>query len=376
VGTALMFQLMQSPLPLTDILVGIFVSLLLMIIFIVLVKQAGTRKNRTRKATMRSTTSAKPVQLNDELPKRKRTAQPFFQTAQDQSSIAQQPISGVASSLSAVSSQSRIQVAGVKITRGGEFIGNRMRFKAKVTNESAYTITDVKIYLLSYPHEALKIIGEDDKFFSKIEPGGFRSPTFDFLPTQDCVRGNMDAAASFMDMRGQPHTLTAKPFVISSVCDLLIPEQISPQDFALKLKQLEHGEITIKVNEWTPEEMYEKVLKIIDDSNFYEVSSKIDNSDGIIFGRVTGSAKGKYTGKTVTVEIDVNGPSGERGASCTIKVSGEDQAMIVPTIDDLRERLNAWLCPMCESPLTLANVEDLKNGKTICCPFCGVPISR
>jgi hypothetical protein len=371
-----MFQLMQSPLPLTDILVGIFVSLLLMIIFIVLVKQAGTRKNRTRKATMRSTTSAKPVQLNDELPKRKRTAQPFFQTAQDQSSIAQQPISGVASSLSAVSSQSRIQVAGVKITRGGEFIGNRMRFKAKVTNESAYTITDVKIYLLSYPHEALKIIGEDDKFFSKIEPGGFRSPTFDFLPTQDCVRGNMDAAASFMDMRGQPHTLTAKPFVISSVCDLLIPEQISPQDFALKLKQLEHGEITIKVNEWTPEEMYEKVLKIIDDSNFYEVSSKIDNSDGIIFGRVTGSAKGKYTGKTVTVEIDVNGPSGERGASCTIKVSGEDQAMIVPTIDDLRERLNAWLCPMCESPLTLANVEDLKNGKTICCPFCGVPISR
>jgi len=57
-------------------------------------------------------------------------------------------------------------------------------------------------------------------------------------------------------------------------------------------------------------------------------------------------------------------------------VSGEDQAMILPAIDDLRERLNAWLCPMCSSPLTLENVEDLKAGKAVVCPFCSVSIGR
>jgi hypothetical protein len=31
---------------------------------------------------------------------------------------------------------------------------------------------------------------------------------------------------------------------------------------------------------------------------------------------------------------------------------------------------------MCSSPLTLVNVEDLKAGKVIICPFCGVSIGR
>ena len=65
-----------------------------------------------------------------------------------------------------------------------------------------------------------------------------------------------------------------------------------------------------------------------------------------------------------------------KGASCTVRVSGEDQAMILPAIDDLRERLSVWLCPMCGSPLTLENVEDLKEGNVVVCPFCAVSIGR
>jgi hypothetical protein len=367
---------MQSPLPITDFLVSIFVGFFVIIMLLLTTKQARDKSMTPRKPTVGSTTPVKAVKHIDELRPLTRVTQTPHSALQKWPTVTERPISGVASSLSAITAQSQNQSAGVKVTRGGEFIGNRMRFKAKVTNESVYTITDVKIYLLSYPHEALKLMGEDDKFFSKIEPGGFRSPTFDFLPTQDCVRGNIIAGVSYMDMRGEPHTLTAKSFVIRSVCDLLIPEQMSPQDFALQLEQLEHGEITIKVNEWTPEETFEKVLKILDDSNFFEVSSKLDTSECITFGHITGSARGKYTGKSVGVEIEVSGPAGRRGASCRIRVSGEDQAIIIPAIDDLRERLSAWVCPMCGSPLTLSNVEDLKSGKAICCPFCQVSISR
>jgi hypothetical protein len=170
--------------------------------------------------------------------------------------------------------------------------------------------------------------------------------------------------------------LSTKPFVIRAVCDLLIPDQVSPEDFAMKLKSHEHGEIIVKVDEWTPEEMFEKALRIVDESNFFEIDSELNVKEGVAFGTITGLAKGKYTGKSVGVQISVTGPSGTKGASCTIRVTGEDQAMILPAIDDLKERLSAWLCPMCGSPLTLANVEALKDGKVIECPFCAVSIGR
>lgn len=287
------------------------------------------------------------------------------------------PIPGVSHAVRRIQRPPGITEKKVKALRGGEFVGNRMRFKVKVLNETEYMITDVTVYLLSYPKDALRLGGkEDDCKFSKIEPGGFRSPTFDFLPTQDCVRGEIVAGVSYVDMTGKAHTLSTEPFVIRAVCDLLIPDQVSPEDFAVKLKSHEHGEIVIQVKEWTPEEMFDKALRIVDESNFFEVSSNMEVNEGVVFGKITGMAKGKYTGKEIGVQITVTGPTRVEGASCTIRVSGEDQAMILPAIDDLKERLSAWLCPMCGSPLTLENVQDLRDGKVVCCPFCNVSIGR
>jgi hypothetical protein len=287
------------------------------------------------------------------------------------------PIPGVAHAIRKVQKPPSVSEKKVKALRGGEFVGNRMRFKVKVVNESLYMITDVTVYLISFPRDALRFAGdEDDCKYSKIEPGGFRSPTFDFLPTQDCVRGEIVAGVSYVDMTGKAHTLSTEPFIIRSVCDLLIPDQVTPEDFALKLKEHEHGEIVIKVNEWSPEEMFEKALRITDESNFFEVSSEFDVKEGVAYGKISGLAKGKYTGKEVAVQLSVTGPSGKKGASCTIRVSGEDHAMILPAIDDLKERLSAWLCPMCGSPLTIDNVANLRDGKVVECPFCSVTIGR
>ncbi|MBN2228448.1 MAG: hypothetical protein JW779_02570 [Candidatus Thorarchaeota archaeon] len=380
--------LLQATFSIFGILGALFVFLLLIIIILAAyaireqipdpiakppVQQASTKKSIHDVLEDRSVERVKPIDI---VARKPRPSDVPFASMARSTSTAQHPIPGVSSALSSVKESDSSHEGQVKALRGGEFIGSRMRYKVKVLNDSPFTITDVTIYLLSYPHQALKLVGDDDEFFAKIEPGGFRSPCFDFMPTQDCVRGDIVAGISFMDSRGRAHTLTTKPFVIRSVCDLLIPEQLSPEDFTLKLKKLEHGEITLKVEEWTPEEMYEKALKIVDDSNFFEIESNIENSEGVIFGRIQGSAKGKYTGKSVGVEITITGPTRKKGASCNIKVSGEDEAMILPAIDDLRERLSAWLCPMCGSPLTLANVEDLKKGKTICCPFCSVTIGR
>jgi hypothetical protein len=274
------------------------------------------------------------------------------------------PIPGVAHALTKVDAPTKAEKTEVKALRGGEFIGNKMRFKVKVLNDSPYIIADVTVFLISYPKEALRLVGrKDTAHFSRIEPNSFISPTFDFLPTQDCVRGEIVAGVSYLDMRGEPHVLNTKPFIIRSVCDLLLPDQIDPEEFAKKIRSLECGEIVMRIGDWTPEEMYEKALRTMSNANFYEVTSKFDVEDGVAFAEISGLAKGKYTHKSI-------------GATCRLKVSGEDQAMILPAIDDLKERLSVWMCPLCGSPLTLENVEDLKDGKAIVCPFCNVSIGR
>ncbi|MHA2023878.1 MAG: hypothetical protein ACTSWQ_09480, partial [Candidatus Thorarchaeota archaeon] len=265
---------------------------------------------------------------------------------------------------------------GVQALRGAEFVGNRLRFKVKVLNNTPNVITDVTVTLSSYPRDSLKLEGDISRIVPKIDPKGFRSPSFEFLPTQDCVRGNLVASVSYVDHWGGTHSLTTEPYTIRAVCDLLTPESISPNDFDLKLTDFDHGEITLRVEEWLPDEMHSKTLKVLETSNFFQVSSKTEEVGEHIESRVTGWAKGKYTGKNIGIEITVTGQSGVKGATCKIRMSGEDDAMIMPAIDEIGKNLSAWLCPMCGGRLPVVSVKVLKAGESIACPFCGVTIDR
>lgn len=262
----------------------------------------------------------------------------------------------------------------VSVLRGGEFLGNRLRFKVKVLNETEFTVTDVTIWLISYPKRAMTLTSEDHVRFPKIEPEGFRSPHFDLLPTQDCVKGDIVAGVSYVDARGHARTLTTMPYAIRAVCDLLRPERITPDEFKERLVTLDCSEVVIKVEEWTAEEMFEKALRILDDSNFMEVDSDFQDQEGLAEGDIKGWARGKYTRKNLAVQLRISGRSGERGASCKISVSGEDEAMILPAMEEFRDKLSTWLCPFCASKLTPEDVRELQKGEPISCGFCGSTI--
>ncbi len=271
----------------------------------------------------------------------------------------------------------RPDVEAVRVLRGGAFVGNRMRFKAKVVNESEYTITDVTVHLVSYPRDALLLDGRDDDVrFGKIEPGAFRSPSFEFIPTQDCVKGEIVAGVTYVDYRGKAHSLTTRPYTIRAVCDLLIPDDITPEDFRIALQGFHSGDVVVSVEEWTPRKMFEMAGQILTESNFSTVRSHFEVSDGFAEGKIEGWARGKYTGKQLGVELIIGGPQNEGGASCTVKVSGEDGAMVVPALEDLRSRLCSWLCPQCRSALSADQVTVLRRGGVIDCSYCGTSIGR
>lgn len=268
-------------------------------------------------------------------------------------------------------------IDSIRVLRGGAFIGNRLRFKVKVVNDSQYTITDLVVQLISYPRDALKFDGaDDDLHFAKVEPDGFRSPSFEFIPTLDCVKGEIIATVTYIDTKGKAHTQTTRPFVIRAVCDLLIPKEISAKDFELTINELHHGDLVVSVDEWTPEEMYQKAIQIVEEANFHKVTSQMDSSDGVVHAKIEGWARGKYTGKQVGVRIIITGPHEKKGASCTIHVSGEDSALVYPAIEDLRARLTSWLCPQCKSMLSVDDVTLLRKGEVVQCHYCGVTIGR
>ncbi len=264
----------------------------------------------------------------------------------------------------------------MQAVRGGEFVGNRFRFKVKVINDSNEMVTDVKVAILSYPEESLQLETEPSKNLAKLEPKGFRSPTFEFLPTTDCVKGSIIATVSFVDFTGTAHSKTTEPFTIRAVCDLLRPQKVTPEEFVEKLKALEHNEMIFKVDDWTPEEMYSKSLQTLESANFHEVESSLEDTGDYVQSRITGWAQGIYTEKNLGVEIIVSGKPTKKGATCTIRVAGEDVAMILPAIDEIAQKIQAWLCPVCAAKLPDEKVVELKSGKTTICPYCGVSMNR
>jgi len=264
----------------------------------------------------------------------------------------------------------------VQVLRGAEFVGNRFRYKVKVQNNTPNVITDVTVTISSYPRDSLKLEGEISRIVQKIDPEGFRSPGFEFMPTQDCVKGHIVASVSYVDHKGEVHSMATEPYTIRAVCDLLNPENITPEDYKLRISGFQSGEESLRVEEWTPEEMHEKTVRILRDSNFFEVESSSGKVGEHAEISISGWASGKYTGKNIGVDITITGISGVAGATCKIRMSGEDEAMIMPAMDEISKKLSAWLCPKCSGGLPVELVDEIRTGRSVACPFCGVTVDR
>ena len=270
----------------------------------------------------------------------------------------------------------RDEKADVKVLRGGEFVGNRFRFKVKVVNNGKYVITDITVMMLTYPKDSLRLDSEDTKKISKIDPEGFRSPSFEFLPTSDCVKGSLIATVSLMDHLGRLTTQHTEAFTIRAVCDLLRPETLTHSEFLQKLILMKNSEMLSRIEDWTPEEMHAKTLQVLKGSNFFQVTDELEREGEHIEIETEGWARGKYTGKPLGVKITITGKSKELGATCRVRIFGEDDSMIIPAMDEITQNLTAWLCPICGGKLEDAKIQNLKAGNPVSCSFCNATIER
>jgi len=268
---------------------------------------------------------------------------------------------------------------GVNVKRGGVIQGGKYVFKIKAENNTDFNITDVVFQIISYPEDSIELNGEAYREIQKIDKGGLVSPTFEFLPTKDCIVGTIHSTVTYIDHLNKPHTINVEPYTISMICGLLSPKQIDVGRFTKIMEELldfsKAGE-EVKIP-YNAKLIYDKMKKVLPDHNFWFVTRPEEKILGNMFiGEFNGFAQGKYNQKEVGLKITITGE--KEGHSCVgmIEVFGQDRSMLPPLISELSKKMIIWNCSNCNAPLDKEDVEKLLKNQVVECKYCGYSISK
>ncbi|MHA1986252.1 MAG: hypothetical protein ACW98D_06410 [Promethearchaeota archaeon] len=282
----------------------------------------------------------------------------------------------------AESAKPDIESHPVRVLRGGQIEGGEYVFKIKVINNGKYNITDVNIYILSYPEESLVLSRIDShpdsspdrvKFHKISKGGGFVSPSFIFKPNKDCIKGTIHSFINFITEEDQIETINVEPHEIRLICGLLKPKVVSNEEFENLTKDL----LTFKRNdeEFTipckAEELYQKLLGLLKSKNFAIVDEEKQESEGKFIGTVKGFAEGSFNKRAVGLKLTLTGNIDEEESVLKVDIFAEDEDMSPSIISEFESAMNPQCCPECEENLPIELARKLVKGLSIYCEVCG-----
>jgi hypothetical protein len=226
----------------------------------------------------------------------------------------------------------------IQVLRGGEVVGDKIIYKVKIQNNSQYNITDVTVFLISYPRECMGLTTKETRSTPKIESGGYRSLEFEFEPHKDCVEGTVHASVTYIDHLNQSHTESVNPFTIRSVCDLLKPYRVREEEFDnMVLAWQKTGEFKkVNLNIYN---LFERSKITLERHNFSIVSSKLyETEDSILVrGLIKAFAEGKYGKKKIGMLVEMMGSKDGELAQIRTSSTSEDEGMMASPISEVIE---------------------------------------
>ncbi|MHA1770586.1 MAG: hypothetical protein ACTSYL_10505 [Candidatus Thorarchaeota archaeon] len=260
-------------------------------------------------------------------------------------------------------------VSGTCIITGGRFI-----YVLTIKNRSKFVVTNVVTTMVAFPRDCMQLTTEISQSIPRINGGDFTTVKFEFTPSKDCVEGKLVCVVNYIDQKDTLRILHARPYVIRSVCDLLQPVQTTQDKFERVFRDLVRSKSEM-VLYWSPEVLLRKARTILPAINFYLVSARSETVDDQVIGTITGMALGKYTGKRVGVTITLTGRSGEDETRVKVSVSGDDEAMLPTTIDEILEKIDSWICLNCGAPLNPEQIMTIQTGGVYTCRYCGAALT-
>ncbi len=284
--------------------------------------------------------------------------------------------------VTAKSAKADIESQPVRVLRGGQIEGGEYVFKIKVINNGKFNITDVNIYILSYPEESLILSRIDShpesspdrvKFHKISKGGGFVSPSFIFKPNKDCIKGTIHSFINFINEEDQIETINVEPHEIRMICGLLKPRVVSNEEFENLTKDIlifkrNDEEFTIPCK---AEELYQKLHGLLKSKNFAIVNAEKQESEGKFLGVIKGFAEGSFNKNAVGLKLTLTGNQNEQESVLKVDIFAEDEDMSPSIISEFKNAVNPHCCPECEKNLPIELVRKLIRGLTIYCETCG-----
>ena len=257
----------------------------------------------------------------------------------------------------------------VEVLRGGEIVSGKYVYKVKVNNGTDFVINNVIVTLIAYPEDCMVIEGETSKTIKRIEPGGFRSPSFTLKPTDDCVSGEILASVSYIDHLNENQLMKVEPYKIKSVCDLLNPMEATIEEYDLMLADMAATFDDQKMD-WNPSVLFQKAEAFLVACNFNVMDSKSSEEDGQFTGEIRGLARGKYTDKRIALRIIIPGSMDEDRASVQIEALGDDIDMLPIAIGEISSGVNSWTCMNCGAAFEPHEVDAIRANQSVACHYC------
>ncbi len=226
----------------------------------------------------------------------------------------------------------------IEVLRGGDWKieGNQSIFyyKVKIKNNSKLVINNIQILLTQTP--AGLLVKKDRSKINLLKPNSFESPTFKLIATQSCVGDSIEGMVTYMDPSGRTRSSFIEPFKICYVCNLLIPKQISKQEFDQKTQFMEDQKLIIEsdIDIINLESEIENIIKRCNFKLLQEIHA-IQNDN---FKLIEAYAQGLYDKQDVALSVALNkvGDSSE----IIIKAMSDKTEKITEILRDFSEKLD------------------------------------
>lgn len=234
--------------------------------------------------------------------------------------------------------QPSFQGKRIEIRRGGDWKVERGQsvfyFKVKVTNLSEFLIGNIRISLTSIPSG---LNTESDKYIiDSLKPGSYESPTFKLKARQSCVGDTVEGIVTYTDPFGNMQTVPIEPFEICYVCNLLMPKQISKQEFDQKTQFMEDQKLIID-SDLDISLLEAKIEQIVRQCNF-ALLQELQASQTDNFKMFEAFAEGFYDKQDVALSVAVQKVN--EGSQLVVKAMSDRADKVTDILRDFSVKLD------------------------------------
>lgn len=213
------------------------------------------------------------------------------------------------------------------ILRTCKFLGSRLRYTVKIHNQTRYAFSHITVTIVSYPEHDFRLEGDEFQRISLLRPGASNSLDYFFIPLFDHYQVRINAMVSYTDYKNELHSVILEPYEIRDVSDVLVPFQMTLEDYNHLVTDLHKEEIEYTLQR-NPHEVFLAAKSVLTALNFYIVNDEEQTTETNYTGVIASLAKGKYTAKRVAMRILISGSLSKMETILLVEGSCDDRAIL------------------------------------------------